>query len=74
MHLRILTRKNLHCVSMSAENDHFIHWDKAKILQKQPHWHKRQIAKGYLINRKSLELNVLNRNDGLIVPSEYKSL
>ena len=57
-----------------AENDHFIDWDNAKILRREPHWHKRRIAEGYLINQKSLELNVLNRNDGLIVPSVYKSL
>ena len=28
-----------------------------------------QIAEGYLIKQKSLELYVLNRNHGLIVPS-----
>ena len=32
-----------------------------------------QIAEGYLIRQKSLELYVLNRNDGLIVPSVKKS-
>ena len=57
-----------------AENDHFIDWDNAKILRRKPHRHKRRIAEGYLINQKILELNVLNRNEGLIVPSLYKSL
>ena len=57
-----------------AENDHFIDWDNAKILRREPHWHKRRIPEGYLINQKSLELNVSNRNDGLIVPAVYKSL
>ena len=57
-----------------AKNDHFIDWDNAKILRKEPHWHMRRIAEGYLINNKSLKLNVLNRNDGLIVPTVYKFL
>ena len=57
-----------------AENDHFVDWHNAEILRRKPHWHKRQIAEGYLINQKSLELNVLNRIDGLIVSFEYKSL
>ena len=57
-----------------AENDHFIAWDNAEILRKEPRWHKRRIAEGYLINQKSLELNVLNPNDGSIVPSVYKFL
>ena len=52
-----------------AENDHFIDWDNAKILKREPHWHKRRIAEGYLMNQKSLKGNVLNRNDGLIVSS-----
>ena len=47
-----------------AENDHFISWDNAEILRREPHWRKRRIAEGYLINQKSLELNVLNRNIG----------
>ena len=32
-----------------AENDHFIDWDNAKILRKEPHWQKRRIPEGYLI-------------------------
>ena len=56
-----------------AENNHSIDWDNAKILRREC-WHKRRIAEGYLIKQKSLELNVLNRNDGLIVPSVYQSL
>ena len=38
-----------------AENDHFVDWDNAKIFRREPHWHKRRIAEGYLINQKSLE-------------------
>ena len=57
-----------------AENDHFIKWNNAEILRRETNWHKRRIAEGCLINQTSLELNVLNRNDGLIVPSIYKSL
>ena len=48
--------------------------DNAEILRREPHCHKRRIAVGYLMNQKSLELGVLNRNDGLIVPFVYKSL
>ena len=57
-----------------AENDHFIDWDNAKILRREPHWLKRRIAEDYLINQKSLELNVLNRRDGLNIPSVCKCL
>ena len=57
-----------------AENDHFVDWDNSEILRREPPWHKRRITEGYLIDQKSLELNVLNRNDGLIVTSVYKSL
>ena len=52
-----------------AENDHFVDWDNAEIQRREPPWHKRWIAEGYLIDQNSLELNVLNCNDGLIVPS-----
>ena len=57
-----------------AENDHFIDWDNAKILRRDPHWHKRWIVEGNLINQKYLELNVSNHNDGIIVLSVNKSL
>ena len=57
-----------------AENDHFIDWDNAEILRREPQWHKRRIAQGYLINQKSLKLNVLNCSDELIFPFVYKSL
>ena len=52
----------------------FMDCDNAEILRREPHCHKRWIAVGYLMNQKSLELSVLNRNDGLIVPFVYKSL
>ena len=54
-----------------AENDHFIDWDNAEILRREPHWHKRRIAK--FDKQKSLEMNVLNCNYGLIVRSVHKS-
>ena len=57
-----------------AENDHFIDLDNAKILRREPHWHKHRLTEGYLIIQKSLELSILNRSDWLIVPSVYKSL
>ena len=37
-----------------AENDYFIDWDNAEILRREPHWHKRRIAEGFLINQKAL--------------------
>jgi len=42
-----------------VENDHFIDWNSsAKILRRESHWHKRLVAEGFLINQKSLEMNV----------------
>ena len=58
----------------AVENDCFIDWANAKILRREPHWHKRRIVEGYLINQTSLQLNASYHNDGLIVPSAYKSL
>ena len=37
-----------------AKYGHLIDWDNAEILRRKPHWHKRWIAEGYLINQKSL--------------------
>ena len=54
---------------MSQKMIILINLNHAEILRREPHWHKRRIAEGYLINQKSLELNVLIRSDGLIVPS-----
>ena len=44
-----------------AKNDHFRDWNNADIFRREPHWYKRRIAEGYLIDQKSLESNVLNR-------------
>ena len=66
-------QKSALCQHVAESND-CIDWDNAKILRRESHWHKHRIAAGYLINQKSLELNVLNSIDGLIVPSVYKSL
>jgi len=57
-----------------VENDHCINWDSAKILRRESYCYRHGVAEGFLINQKSLEMNVLNRNDGLILPSVYKSL
>ena len=57
-----------------AENDHFIDWDNAEILRREPYWHKRRITEDYLTNQNTLELNVLNRNAVLIVPTACKYL
>ena len=55
-----------------AENADFIAWDNAKTLRREPHGHMRRIE-GCLIYQKSLEFNVFNRNDGLVIPSVYTS-
>ena len=34
-----------------AENDHFIDWDNAKILRREPYWHKRRIYSGRLFDK-----------------------
>ena len=57
-----------------ATCDHFIAWDDACILKIEPHYRKRRIAESSLINQRAKVVNVLNRNDGLILPSIYSML
>ena len=45
-----------------------------KILKRESHWHRRRVAEGFLINQQALLMNVLNRNDGMVVPSAYNVL
>ena len=57
-----------------ATCDHFIAWDDAYILKIEPHYRKRRIAESFLINKRAKVVNVLNRNDGLVLPSIYSML
>ena len=54
--------------------DHFIAWDNASILKIEPHYRKRRIAESFLINKRAKVVNVLNQNDGLVLPSIYSML
>ena len=85
--LSITTRKREHVdavknldVKKSAlcqhvlDKDHLIDWGNVEILKRESHWHRRRVAEGFLINQKALSMNVLNRNDGMIVPSVYNVL
>ena len=54
--------------------NHFIAWDDASILKIEPHDRKRRIAESFLINKRAKVVNVLNRNDGLVLPSIYSML
>ena len=57
-----------------VNKDHVIDWGNVEILKRESHWHRRRVAEGFLINQKTLSMNVLNRNDGMIVPSVYNVL
>ena len=54
-----------------ATCDHFIAWDDAYILKMKLHYRKRRIAESFLINQRAKVVNVLNRNNGLVLPSIY---
>ena len=56
------------------ECDHFIDWDKTSILRSEPHVTRRRTAESYLINQRSKNVNVLNRNDGATLPNVYQVL
>ena len=56
------------------EHDHVIDWENVKILKSEPHVNRRCTAESFLINQKAEEFNVLNRNDGAILPGVYKLL
>jgi len=57
-----------------VECDHFINWDKIKILKRENNMEKRRVAESFLINQKSQFVNVLNRNDGSNLPHIYQVL
>ena len=44
----------------------------ARLLIKKPR--QRRIAESFLINKRAKVVNVLNRNDGLVLPSIYSML
>ena len=56
------------------DKDHVIDLGDEEILKRESHWHRRRVAEGFLINQTALSMNVLNRNDGMIVPSVYNVL
>ena len=66
-------KKSSLCQHVSDIN-HVIDWGNVEILERESHWHKRRVADGSLINQKALSMNVLNRNDGMIVPFVYNVL
>ena len=57
-----------------ATCDHFIGWDDAYIMKIEPHYRKRRIAESFLINKRAKAVNVLNRNDGMVLSSIYSLL
>ena len=57
-----------------ATCDHFIAWDDVYILKVEPHYRKRYIAESFVINKRAKAINVLNRNDGVVLPSIYNLL
>ena len=56
------------------EHDHVIDRKNVKILKFDPNVNRRRTAESFSINQKAKEFNVLNRNDGAILPGVYKSL
>ena len=56
------------------EHDHVIDWENVEILKSEPHANRRRIAESFSINQKAKDFNVLNRNDGAILPGVYKTL
>ena len=54
--------------------DYVIDWGNVEIFKRESHWHRHRVAEGFLINQKVLSMNVLNRNDGMIVPSVHNVL
>ena len=56
------------------EHDHVIDWENVEILKSEPHANRRCTSESFSINQKAKEFNVLNRNDGAILPGVYKTL
>ena len=66
-------RKSALCQHIAAY-DHFIAWDDAYILIIEPYYSKRRIAESFLINKRAKAVNVLNRNDGVVLLCIYSLL
>ena len=58
----------------NVDFDHFIAWDKAKILKMEANYSKRRTAESFFINQRAAEVNVLNRIDGANMPNVYGML
>ena len=56
------------------EHDHVIDRKNVETLKSEPHANRRRTAESFLINQKAKDFNVLNRNDGAILPGVYKTL
>ena len=56
------------------EHDHVIVWENFKLLKSEPNANRRRTAESFFINEKAREFNVLNCNDGAILPGVYKLL
>ena len=55
----------------SMIHDHRIAWQEAQILKTESDYSKRLFAESWFINKES---NILNRNDGVALPSTYTKL
>ena len=76
-HVKAVKEMNLQKSALSQHIvtcDHFIAWDDAYILKIELHYRKRRIAENFLINKRAKVVNVLNGNDGLVLPSIYSML
>ena len=51
-----------------------IDWENVKVFKSESHANRRRTAESFSINQRAKDVNVLNRNDGAILPGVYKSL
>ena len=50
------------------EHDHVIDWENVRILNSESYVNRHRNAKSFLIKQNAKEFNVLNRNDGAVLP------
>ena len=55
------------------EHDHVIDRENVEVFKSESHADRHRTAERFLINQKAKNVNVLNRNDGAILPAVYKS-
>ena len=67
------TKKSALCQYV-LEHDHVIDWQNVEILKSEPHVNRRRTAVSFLTNQKAENCNVLNNNDGALLPGVYKLL